>query len=97
MEEQELMEWFKLNLPKYMEHNQPSLLTKEMFKNLHEKFDDIKKEMKEGFRIMHEKQDKTNGKVIKNTNFRQGVNGALKVLNIIMIPLVLAAIIKYLV
>jgi len=107
-EEMEMLNWVKLNLPKLLEHNEPSVLTKEMFKNLNQKFDDLKadtkesikeltNEIKEGFAIMHAKQDKTNGKVLKNTAWRQGINGALKVANIIMLPIILAAIIKYLV
>lgn len=114
-DDRELKEWRRLNLPSFIEHNQPSKLTKEMFRNLNEKFGEFKEDtkdalentkeslqklaeqMEKGFTKMHDKQDKTNGKVLKNTAWRQGINGAMKVANIIMLPIILAGIIKYLV
>lgn len=47
---------------------------------------DLKSDMKEDMRKMHEKQDKTNGKVMKNTQWRLIAVGALIVINAWVLP-----------
>lgn len=41
------------------------------------KFENTLKKMEEGFKGTHDRQDKTNGNVIKNTEFRQEVTGVI--------------------
>lgn len=60
------------------------------------------KEVKDGFKGVHDRQDKTNGNVIankrdiqKNTDWRNKVLGALLVTQVMVIPLVLAALIEH--
>lgn len=59
----------------------------EIINNLKEELHDLKEDMKEGFKTVHEKQDKTNGKVMANTKWRYIVMGALALTNAILIPL----------
>jgi len=41
------------------------------------KLDDLSKNIKEGFRGIHDRQDKTNGKVIVNTEYRLRTIGSM--------------------
>lgn len=50
----------------------------------------------DGFRGVHMRQDRTNGNVSKNTNWRYYITGALAVLTVLVLPIFFIVIKEYL-
>jgi len=62
-------------------------------KAINKRFDELKNDMNKGFDGVHERQDKTNGNVMKNTRWRLILNGGFIVTNIILVPVAVTVII----
>lgn len=51
---------------------------REVYELLEHSRDDLEQQIKEGFKGVHDRQDQTNGNVIKNTEFRQKATGTIE-------------------
>jgi hypothetical protein len=61
-----------------------------VLKRIEENIAELSQFTKEGFKGVHDRQDKTNGNVAKNTEFRQQMTGGLTLVKVIGIGNLLA-------
>jgi hypothetical protein len=62
---------------------------------LEHRLNELQEQIEEGFRGVHERQDITNGKVQKNTEWRIYITGAMAVLMTFVVPLIFIIVKQY--
>ena len=66
-----------------------------LLKNLHEKLDTFSDKVEKDFKGVHERQDRTNGNVKKNTQYRLIGKGVLVAMNALYLPVAYIVLKKF--